>query len=73
MQNKEIKKITALKAAGLYNQLSPELIEAAELRLSYPESSLQEILEESGCKLSKSGLNHRLQKLIKIADEKGLI
>ncbi len=65
--------INAIKEAGLYNQLSASLIEAAELRLRYPESSLQEILEESGCSLSKSGLNHRLQKLIKIANTKGLI
>ncbi len=65
--------IQALKDARLFYTLSPELIEAAELRLQYPESSLQEILEESNLPLSKSGLNHRLQKLIKIAQQKGLI
>ena len=65
--------IKAIKDAGLYTKLTDELIEAAELRLEYPESSLAEILEESGCSLSKSGLNHRLQKLIKIAETEGLI
>ena len=58
---------------ALDTTLTDELIEAAELRLEYPESSLTEILEESGCSLSKSGLNHRLQKLIKIAQTEGLI
>lgn len=65
--------INLIKKAGLYNQLTPELIEAAELRIKYPESSLTEILQESGYELSKSGLNHRLQKLIKIAKSKGLM
>lgn len=65
--------INALKEAGVFNSLSNELKEAANLRLQYPESSLQEILEESKVSLSKSGLNHRLQKLISIAQSKGLI
>lgn len=52
---------------GLRN-LPVRLQEIAELRLQYPESSLQELgeLVPSG-KISKSGVNHRLRKLDEIA------
>lgn len=50
------------------DSLSPELRETAALRLSNPESSLSELCGLHGSELSRSGLNHRLKKLAKIAE-----
>lgn len=47
--------------------LSEDLQEVAMLRMANPEESLKELLELSTIKLTRSGLNHRLQKLEKIA------
>lgn len=41
----------------------------AEIRLDNPDSSLQELSEMFDPPLSKSGVNHRLKKLVKIAEE----
>ncbi|MEI6100865.1 MAG: DNA-binding protein WhiA [Eubacteriales bacterium] len=50
-------------------QLNESLAEAAMLRLSNPEASLNELAELSATHSTKSGFNHRFRKLIKIADE----
>ena len=47
------------------SSLSETLVEAAELRREYPESSLSELSEISG--ISKSALNHRMRKIKQIA------
>ena len=59
---------TIISTIGL-ESLSDELQEVAMLRLANPEESLDELLMLSTLKLSKSGLNHRLNKLIRIAKE----
>ena len=59
---------TIISTIGL-ESLSEELQEVAMLRLANPEESLDELLALSTIKLSKSGLNHRLNKLIRIAKE----
>ncbi|MCR5202843.1 MAG: DNA-binding protein WhiA [Lachnospiraceae bacterium] len=51
---------------GLQN-LSPGLRQIAELRLNYPEASLQELADLLGPNISKSGVNHRLRRLSEIA------
>lgn len=53
---------------GLEN-LSGELREVAELRLSGVGMSLQEIGDSLETPISRSGVNHRFKKLAKIADE----
>lgn len=53
---------------GLGN-LSAPLAEAAMLRLDNPEASLNELAELSAAHSTKSGINHRFRKLIKMADE----
>jgi DNA-binding protein WhiA len=50
-------------------KLSPALKEIAELRLNYPDVSLKEIGEMLNPPLGKSGVNHRLRKIERIADE----
>lgn len=47
-------------------KLSPALRQTAEIRLEYPEAPLQELSALLG--IGKSGVNHRLRKLIEIAE-----
>ena len=49
--------------------LSPELQETARLRLENPEMSLSELCGLFSEPISRSGLNHRLKKLSKLAEE----
>ena len=67
------KAISALKQADLYDSLSDELKEAAVLRLKKPDAPLSKLCKTKGCNLSRSGLNHRLCKLVSLAKEKNLI
>ncbi|MCL1975662.1 MAG: DNA-binding protein WhiA [Firmicutes bacterium] len=50
-----------------FNALTPSLKEVALLRLQYPEASLSELSDLSG--LGRSAINHRLRRLVEIADE----
>ncbi len=59
---------TIISTIGL-ESLEETLQEVAMLRLANPEESLEELKSLSSINLSKSGLNHRLNKLIKIAQE----
>lgn len=52
-----------------FGALSDGLREIAELRLEYPDSSLQELGKMLDRPISKSGVNHRLKKLSNIANE----
>ncbi len=58
--------ITLLIKRGAFENLSEELKEVALLRKENPEMSLNELTKL--CGLSRSGLNHRLNKIIEIAD-----
>ncbi len=49
--------------------LSEELQETAELRMEYPEMPLSELCQQFRTPISRSGLNHRLKKLSKLAEE----
>ena len=53
---------------GLEN-IAPNLREAARLRLAHPEAPLQELVDLMEGRVSKSGMNHRLRKLEKLAEE----
>ena len=57
---------TIINTVGL-ESLSEDLQEVAVLRLANQEESLDELLKLSTIKLTRSGLNHRFRKLIKIA------
>lgn len=50
-------------------RLPKNLREIAELRLNYPDESLKELGEMLNPVVGKSGVNHRLRKIEKIADE----
>lgn len=66
LQTKAIKK---LQAAGKLENLPDELIEAAALRLANPSASLADLCRISSNKLTRSGLNHRLKRIIEISKE----
>ena len=49
------------------NRLPAPLYEAALLRLNHPEATLQELADLA--EIGKSGMNHRLSRLVRIAKE----
>ena len=58
-----IKVIKALKNAEMFDQLPTELQKTAMLRLENPEASLAELAEMHQPPISKSGINHRFEKI----------
>lgn len=65
----QIEAINYLKKIKKYEELQTNLQEIAELRLEYPEMSLKDLGNLLENPLGKSGVNHRLKKIIEIADE----
>lgn len=65
---RQMEAIACLERIGALHRLSPALREAAELRMAYPEATLQE-LSEAAPGLSKSAMNHRLRKLVELANQ----
>lgn len=61
--------IERLRAASRFEQLSPELRETATLRIENPDVSLAELAYMHNPPITKSGLNHRLQKIMAAAEE----
>lgn len=64
-QTEKIKRLVA--ARGLHS-LPPGLQEMARLRLDHPEATLRELVTLHGGGLTRSGVNHRLRKLERLAD-----
>ena len=64
---KQIQAITFLRQEGLLNTLRGDLRETAEARLERKMDTLQELADRLG--ISKSCLNHRLRKLISVAEK----
>jgi DNA-binding protein WhiA len=61
--------IRRLEAAGRLKELPDKLQETAALRLAHPELSLSELAEAFDPPVTKSCLNHRLRKLVELAQE----
>ena len=61
--------IEKLKKAGKLATLPEELQEAAKLRLENPGASLATLCKLSKTGLTRSGLNHRIKRIIEIANE----
>lgn len=66
---KHVVAIKRIKAAGKFGALPETLREIAELRIEYPEDSLKELGEKTDPPIGKSGVNHRLNRIVAIADE----
>lgn len=64
---RQLEDIRYLQLAAGLESLPDDLRQAAELRLAYPECSLQDLLHESQIKLSKAGLHYRMRKLQELA------
>lgn len=64
-----ISAIHYLEEQGILETLSEPLQKAARLRLNQPDVSIQELCRFSEEEITKSGLNHRLQKLCQIAEK----
>ncbi len=62
-----IKAIKKIIDSNAFSSLSPLLRETANLRTTHPYASLNELSLLHKKKVSKSGVNHRLKKLIKLA------
>lgn len=65
---KQTAAIEKLTSCGRLDSLPPELRITAKLRLEYPEASLETLAKLHNPPVTKSGLNHRLKKLLEEAD-----
>jgi cell division protein WhiA len=66
---RQVESIRLIEAEIGLKRLPKNLREIAELRLEYPDESLKELGEFANPIIGKSGVNHRLRKIEKIADE----
>ena len=67
--SRQIEDIIYLQKHYGMEKLPENLREMAEIRLEYPESSLQELGKFLNPPVGKSGVNHRLRKLSELADK----
>ena len=67
---KQIAAINSLKNSGKLYNLNDKLVEIAKLRIQFPDVSLEELATKCKQKTSKSGVYHRLNKIVKLAEEK---
>ncbi len=65
----QIASILKIKETNGLDSLTQPLKEMAEIRLENPDSSLQELAEMFDPPLSRSGVNHRLKRIVDIANE----
>ena len=66
---RQVEAINTINSTIGIESLPEDLQEVAVLRLANQEESLDELIKLSTIKLTRSGLNHRFRKLIKIAKE----
>ena len=59
--------IDSIRAAGRFEGMPPELQETATLRMAHPDVSLPELAQLHNPPITKSGLSHRLQKILAFA------
>ena len=61
--------IKKLRDKGRFESLNDQLKEAALLREEYPDLSLGQLAELTSDKVSRSGMNHRLKKLVELGNK----
>ncbi len=66
---RQIENIEYIRDRIGFSNLSPSLREIADLRIKYPDASLRELGDMLSPQVGKSGVNHRLRKLDKIAED----
>ncbi len=67
--NRQVEDIILIQKVYGFEKLPDGLREMAQLRLDYPDATLQELGELLSPPMGKSGVNHRLRKLCEIAEE----
>ncbi len=65
---KHLQAIHKLQESSAYANLPDHLKETAELRVKYPEDSLKDLGKRFKKPIGKSGVNHRLMKLMELAE-----
>jgi DNA-binding protein WhiA len=65
----QLEAIKKLRASGKFDLLPDELKETAILREEEPEMPLSELAQRHVPPISKSGLNHRMEKLLSAAEK----
>ncbi len=65
---RQLSAIKKLIDAKEYQKLPPDLREAADIRLEHPDESLEQLRMYFGVSISKSGIKHRFERIINIAD-----
>ena len=65
---RQINAIKKIINSGKFDELPDELKDLANLRLENPEMSLKELRDTLTPNISRSGVNHRLQRLLDIAE-----
>ena len=66
---KQIKAIEKIRDCSGLESLSSELRDVAVMRLENPDMSLRDIGKNLNPPISRSGVNHRLQKLMELAED----
>lgn len=70
---RQIEALEFLRAGGELEKLAGPLRELAVLRLENPDASLKELGELCRPPVGKSGINHRMRQLMKIAESHGFV
>ena len=65
--NRQVEDILLIQKVYGFSKLADSLRQMAEVRLEYPDATLQELGELLDPPVGKSGVNHRLRKLSEIA------
>ena len=68
IRSHQLEAIRRLRAAGRLDPLPEKLKQTAALREAHPELSLSELAEAFDPPVTKSCLNHRLRKLMQMAE-----
>jgi cell division protein WhiA len=68
---RQVAALERLRASGGLARLSPSLQELATLRLNHPDASLKELGEMCNPPVGKSGINHRMRQLTRVAESDG--
>ena len=69
--SKQIAAIKRIKAARKWQALPDVLKEIGELRLKYPDISMEALGRMTGQGIGKSGVNHRLSRIMEYAEDLG--
>lgn len=66
---RQLEAIKGLAEAGLLPALPEDLQETAKLRLTWPDATLAELALKHDVPITKSGLNHRFEKILALAEK----